>query len=113
VTGVREREEHEWGAMVWHPVPDPRAELSLAEMTIRAGHVSPPHRHGNCEEVLFVREGTVVVVIDGVAHEIGTEESLHVPRHLVHHVEGGDEDASLLIVWSAAQREYEEVPPGD
>jgi quercetin dioxygenase-like cupin family protein len=106
-------QQHDWGAMAWQPVTDPGAELSLAEMTIRARRTSPPHRHPNCEEVLFVHEGSVVVMIDGAAHELAAGESIAVARGAVHQVEAADLDASLLLVWSAAQREYEAVPPGD
>ena len=99
--------------MLWHTAPDACGELSLAEMTIRAGCGSEPHRHPNCEEMVFVRVGAVSVVLDGVGHALEAGDSLRIPRGVVHYVAGGGADGSLVLVWSTTQREYEPVTPGD
>lgn len=96
--------------MVWHQDGDDDAETSLAEMTVEAGFASPPHRHGNCEERVFVLGGAVTLMIDGVGRELSAGESWRVPRGSVHHVlASSDGPATLLVVWSAAHRQYEEV----
>jgi quercetin dioxygenase-like cupin family protein len=108
---MREAHEHDWGSMVWHTDADVAAELSLAEMTIRAGCTSPPHRHPNCEEMVFVRQGAVGLVVDGTRCDLRAGESARVGRGVAHHVIAGDADATLVLVWSAGQREYEAVTP--
>jgi quercetin dioxygenase-like cupin family protein len=108
---MRGAHDDEWGSMVWHAAADAAAELSLAEMTIRAGCASPPHRHPNCEEMVFVRAGAVVLVVDGTRRDLRALESARVGRGVPHHVIAGDADAALVLVWSAAQREYEAVTP--
>jgi quercetin dioxygenase-like cupin family protein len=108
---MREAHDHEWGSMVWHTEADPAAELSLAEMTIRAGCTSPPHRHPNCEEMVFVRHGAVGLVVDGLRRDLGAGESARVGRGVAHQMIAGDVDAALVLVWSAAQRDYEAVTP--
>jgi quercetin dioxygenase-like cupin family protein len=97
--------------MVWHDDdPEPGAELSVAEMTIRAGHRSPPHRHGNCEERVFVRNGRMTLVVDGDPRSMTAGDSTRVPRGSAHHVVAAhDADATLVLVWSTARREYEEL----
>jgi quercetin dioxygenase-like cupin family protein len=108
---MREAHDHEWGSMVWHTEADATAELSLAEMTIRARCSSPPHRHPNCEEMVFVREGVVVLAIDGTRRDLRAGESARVGRGAAHHVVAGEVDAALVLVWSAGQREYQAVAP--
>ena len=90
--------------------PDRAAELSLAEMTIRAGCTSPRHRHGNCEEQVYVHDGEVTLVVDGERRELGAGDSTRVPRGVPHHVLAApDAGATLVLVRSAARREYEEL----
>ena len=42
------------------------------------------HRHPRSEEVIFVRSGTGAVYIDGVFHEVGPGDTVHVPRGAAH-----------------------------
>lgn len=110
---MHEVRDHEWGTMAWRTESDPTAELSMAEMTIRAGSTSPLHRHPNCEERLYVQRGAITVVIDGGRRELRAGDSARIPRGSAHHaVAAPDGDAALVLVWSAAHREYEELPPG-
>jgi quercetin dioxygenase-like cupin family protein len=81
-------------------------------MTLRAGCTSPPHRHGNCEEMIFARSGTVELIVEGRRQALRAGEAARVPRGSVHHLEAGVADASMFVVWSAAHRDYEPVPPG-
>jgi quercetin dioxygenase-like cupin family protein len=99
--------------MTWHAEEDSGAELSLAEMTIRAGSTSPPHRHADCEERLYVRDGTVTLVVDGERRALAAGDSARIPRKAAHHVVAAlHGDATLVLVWSTAHREYEALPPG-
>jgi len=42
------------------------------------------HRHPHSEEVIYVRSGTGAVYIDGVFHDVGPGDTVHVPQGKAH-----------------------------
>ncbi len=56
--------------------------------------------------------GRVVLIVEGRRRALRAGEAARVPRGSVHHLEADVADASLFVVWSAAHRDYDPVPPG-
>lgn len=66
----------------------------------------PPHRHRDESETIHVLEGRFVMEVEGVRHELGAGDSLHVPRG-VEHSGGtlGDAPGRRLLVFAPAGME--------
>jgi len=66
----------------------------------------PEHRHAGESETVHVLEGRFALEVDGVHHELGPGDSLHVPRG-VPHAGGtlGDEPGRRLLVFAPAGME--------
>lgn len=79
---------------VWMPGPlrveihlaaaDTGGELCLLIDYPRPGWALPPHRHANEAETIHVLEGRFALEVDGVRHECGPGESVHIPRGVLH-----------------------------
>ena len=46
----------------------------------------PPHYHQHVDEVIYVSEGILTVILDGKKIELGAGESCFVPRGTIHHI---------------------------
>jgi quercetin dioxygenase-like cupin family protein len=63
--------------------------------------VPAPHYHVAVDEAVYGLSGTLTSMLDGVAHPIGSGDSLFIPRGRVHHhANQGDQVARALIVMS-------------
>jgi XRE family transcriptional regulator, regulator of sulfur utilization len=89
-------------------LPGQRAEVSLHSLDPGAatgGPGDPPIHAPGSRETLHVESGTVVLWIDGDAHELAQGDSATFDADLPHHVENPDEkEARLLAVVSAGLR---------
>ena len=101
-----------WGRMEWL-VDDAVVEnagLSLARMTISPAQTSPAHRHPNCTEAIYVVSGRIEERVDDAWVGAGAGGSVFVPKGAVHQTRNpGEEDAVMIIAYSAGTRIYEEV----
>jgi transcriptional regulator with XRE-family HTH domain len=90
------------------PLPGQRAEVSLHVLEPGAstgGPDDPPIHEPGSRETLHVESGSVVLWIDGAAHELGEGDSATFDADLPHHLENvGEADARLLAVVSAGLR---------
>ena len=72
--------------------------LSVFRCDFQAGARVPiPHSHDAFEETVFGLSGTVTFTVDGVPHELGAGDVLHVPRGVVHGF-AVSEPASILAI---------------
>ena len=103
------RNEFSWGAIEWLAGAEVgnSNELSLARMSLQPGKANDLHRHGNCEESVYVVSGTIECMTDGSSVTLAAGENTVVARsatHLLRNV--GNEPAELLLSYSSAEREF-------
>lgn len=90
------------------PLPGQRADVSLhvlAPGAATGGAEDPPLHEPGSRETLYVESGSVVLWIDGAAHELAEGDSATFDADLPHRLENaGDAEARLLAVVSAGLR---------
>ena len=90
------------------PLPGQRAELSvhtLAPGAATGGRSDPPLHEPGSRETAVVQRGSVVLVCDGLRHELRTGDCVTFDADLPHHFENpGTEPAELIAVLSAGLR---------
>jgi transcriptional regulator with XRE-family HTH domain len=90
------------------PLPGQRAELSkhtLAAGSVTGGPGDPPMHEPGSRETTLVESGRVVLVCDGVAHELSAGDCVTFDADLPHHFENpGPDEARLLAIVSAGLR---------
>jgi quercetin dioxygenase-like cupin family protein len=86
------------------------AMLNLVEL--EPGAVVPRHSHPH-EQLGLVTRGLLVLVVDGVEHELGPNEAYVMPSGLEHEGRGGREGATVLDVFQPVRDDYRErvTPP--
>ena len=73
----------------------------LTETTVRAPHYGPPyHVHTREDETFIVLEGTLVLTVDGVRHELKAGDTAYGPRDVPHTWTTGPEGARFYIMVS-------------
>jgi quercetin dioxygenase-like cupin family protein len=76
-------------------------QLSLWRQSVAAGGATPPHRH-DCEELVMCQAGRGELHVDGQVHAFGAEQTVVVPRNVLHQIFNvGSEPLELLAVFSA------------
>jgi transcriptional regulator with XRE-family HTH domain len=90
------------------PLPGQRAELSrhtLAAGAVTGGPGDPPMHEPGSRETALIESGSVLLVIDGAAHDLNEGDCVTFDADLPHHFENpGPDDAVLLAVVSAGLR---------
>jgi mannose-6-phosphate isomerase-like protein (cupin superfamily) len=90
------------------PLPGQRAELSrhvLAGGAVTGGPGDPPVHEPGSRETALIESGTVVLLCDGVRHDLGAGDCVTFDADLPHHFENpGTEEAVLLAIVSAGLR---------
>jgi len=114
VTVVRAAERRAGGSaghsfeILTPPLPGQRAELSvhtLAPGAVTGGPSDPPLHEPGSRETAVVQRGHVVLVCDGLRHELATGDCVTFDADLPHHFENpGTEPAELVAVLSAGLR---------
>src|SRR5215212_2987294 len=108
VTVVRREERRRGGAdghgyeILTPPLPGQRAEVSrhtLASGAATGTPGDPPMHEPGARETAIVEHGTLQLVIDGAAHELGPGDCVTFDADLPHHFENrGEEEAVLLAI---------------
>ena len=102
-------EKHEWGELTWliNSSLVPGANMTLGTCLINPGKSNPLHRHPNCEEVLVVTSGRCVKRIGDETVELGTGESVVIPRGIPHQATAiGDEPMTCVIAYNSPDRQF-------
>lgn len=71
------------------PTVGPVIEGELTQvgvMTIPAGQSSAPHTHPN-EQWIYLMQGRLTAVVDGLEREVGPGELIYIPAEVVHSVD--------------------------
>jgi len=76
-------------------------------MTLPSGKSTDTHRHGNCEESIYVLSGSVECRVGARALRLQAGEQAVVPRGAVHAIRNaGAGTAELMLSYSSAAREF-------
>jgi mannose-6-phosphate isomerase-like protein (cupin superfamily) len=110
---VTDREElppetFEWGTIQWllNARLSPGAEQTLGICHILPGKANPLHYHPNCEELLYLLEGTGWHSLDDGGIDLRPGMTIRVPAGVKHHlVNTGTGPLTCLVVFSSGQRE--------
>ena len=79
---------------------------------IRPGRENPRHYHPNCDEILYVAEGTIEHTSGDDAFPMNAGDAISIPAGVTHNARNvGQADAVLMIAFSSADRET--VPSGE
>ena len=97
-----------WGEIRWlfhsHLASD--AEMTLGVVTIRPGERNPQHGHSNCEELLYLIQGQLDHYVEDESFPLTAGAMIRLPRGTRHHaVHVGDEDAVMVVCYSAPVRQ--------
>ncbi|MDP6544034.1 MAG: cupin domain-containing protein [Phycisphaerae bacterium] len=103
----------DWGSLAW--TVNAKAgncnSMTLGRVIIKADKANGRHRHGNCDELLYVVSGE----LDHYADDIGTVrmkpgDVIVIPAGVVHNARCVSKtDADLIVIYSSAAREFEPV----
>ena len=106
----------DWGSLAW--AVNAKAgncnSMTLGRVSIKAGKANGRHRHGNCDELLYVVSGE----LDHYAEDVGTlrlkpGDVIVIPRGVVHNARCvSTTDAETIVIYSSAAREFEPVAAG-
>ena len=107
-TNSAPKTEFDWGSLSWsvNRQEGNSEELTFGKVVIRAGQCNPSHRHGNCEEVLYLLGGQ----LDHSAEDLGIVrmgpgDVIVIPKGIAHNATCvSQEDAVMLVVYSSAER---------
>ncbi len=76
------------------------------DCVIGAGGGPPPHRHLAEDELFYITEGSVSFTMDGESREVGTGESVFVPKGTAHsYANTGDGTARMIAIYTPAGME--------
>ena len=107
-----EVQEHPWGWIRWlmNDQLDPQARMTLGVVQINAGQGNPPHRHANCEEVLYVLSGSCEHRVGEQTVVLRPGDVLRVPQGVPHAARVvGDEPMRCVVVYNTGRRQFEAV----
>lgn len=78
-------------------------EMIVAEMKV--GGSSLLHFHDECEQVMYILEGTMQVEIEGERAELSAGHAVWVPRGAIHEVNNaGSEPLRFLLIYAPPRR---------
>lgn len=82
--------------------------LDLHVNVLRPGaREGPYHLHTNVENIYYILEGKVRIVLDGVAHEPTPGTAIFIPPDVPHSATNiGDTEARLLEIYAPANRDF-------
>ena len=112
-TGQTPKKVTDWGSLAW--AVNAKAgncnTMTLGRVSIKAGKANGRHRHGNCDELLYLISGE----LDHYAEDIGTVrmkpgDVIVIPLGVIHNARCVSKtDAETIVIYSSAAREFEPV----
>jgi mannose-6-phosphate isomerase-like protein (cupin superfamily) len=96
-----------WGRLEWYA----RKNLNGADITLGFCYINPQmenamHSHPNCDEVLYVVEGSIIHRLNGEELPMNNGDSLFIPQEAVHNAfNAGNTEAVLAISFTSGERE--------
>ena len=102
----------DFGELCWHVNATlvPGTNMTLGEVTISAGFANPLHRHDNCEELLYLIEGSLEHRIGDEWFTMGPGDVIRVPVGVPHQGRNdGDGPARMVVAYNSGDRHFEVV----
>ena len=102
----------DFGQLCWHVNATlvPGTNMTLGEVTIDAGFANPLHRHDNCEELLYLIEGTLEHRIGDEWFTMGPGDVIRVPVGVPHQGRNnGGTAARMVVAYDSGDRHFEVV----
>lgn len=84
------------------------SELMVAEATLPPGHETPTHLHEIDEEVVYVLEGELTVILEGEEHTVGPGGTVFIPPERWMALANRSTDAPVVFVGVISRGEAEE-----
>ena len=112
-TGETEKKAFDWGSTAWciNRAAGNSETLTFGKVVIKAGQANAKHRHGNCDEILYLLSGE----LDHCAEDMGSArmspgDAIVIPTGVAHYAKClSTEDAEMIVVYSSPEREIEIV----
>ena len=93
-----------------HEIGNAKA-LTLGRVRIKCGFSNPRHSHANCEEIIYLIQGSVEHVIGEETVTASAGDTITIPPGVFHHSTCiGDLDADMIVAYPVGIRDY---VPGD
>lgn len=102
--------QHTWGSLRWLAGSElgNSDKLAMAYVVIKQDHANPRHRHNTCEEVLYLISGALDHSVGEQHYNLKAGDTIVIPAGVFHNaVNTGEEDAHMVVVYSAAERDFE------
>ena len=106
----KQRIEEDWGNLQWLASQQiGNAEgLVLGRVLIKPGCSNPRHAHPNCEEVLYLMKGSLKHTVGDETVTLAAGDVITLPPGEFHSaVNAGDEDADMIVAYSAGTRQFQ------
>ena len=104
-----EAEKTEWGSLQWLVSANNKASenMTLGRVTFKPGQANPPHFHPNCEEILYVVNGTIEHTLpQGGTAILQAGDCIVLPKGSKHSARNtGTEEAVVIVVFDSAYRQ--------
>ncbi len=112
-TGQTPKKVTDWGSLAWAVSGEAGncETMTLGRVFIKAGKANPHHRHGNCDELLYLISGE----LDHYADDVGTlrmvpGDVIVIPVGVTHNARCvSAEDAEMIVIYSSPKRQFEVV----
>ena len=112
-TDETEKKAFDWGTTAWciNRQAGNSETLTFGKVVIKAGQANAKHRHGNCDEILYLLSGE----LDHYADDMGSArmspgDAIVIATGVAHYAKClGTEDAEMIVIYSSPEREIEVV----
>ena len=108
--GSEQYKETDWGSLRWlagREIGNAQGVM-VGRVVIKPGKSNPRHGHANCEEVLYLLSGRLDHTVGDEHVILGPGDTITVPAGVYHNaVNIGEDDADMIVVYSAGTREFE------
>jgi len=112
-TSETEKKPFDWGSTAWciNRAAGNSETLTFGKVVIKAGQANDKHRHGNCDEILYLLSGELDHYADDMGNARMTPgDAIVIPTGVAHYAKClGGEDAEMIVIYSSPEREIEAV----
>ncbi len=102
-----------WGSLSWTANKElgNLNGLTLGRVTLNPGASNQRHSHPNCDEVLYVLQGTLEHSLGAELIMLRTGDTLVIPAGVPHQARNvGNEIADTIVAYSSGEREFKLEP---
>jgi quercetin dioxygenase-like cupin family protein len=110
-----EEVKYPWGWIRWlmSSKIDPKAEMTLGIVYVKANQKNPLHLHPNCSEYLHVLSGSCEHLIGDKWFTLKAGDTIRIPKGVPHVARTFDQPMRAVIVYNSGDRQFEPVGGGE